>query len=105
MLDRYGLQKCKVKAIALSFLKEDLKPEHLDKVYGRLKSRETDETVYYAQEFKIACADKKYCKVLEFLRTDEYRIRNIFLKDMMVVQYSSISRLVTTCKEYFTSRE
>jgi hypothetical protein len=105
MLDRSGLQKCNVKAIALSFLKEDLKPEDLDKVYGRLKSRETDETVYYAQEFKIACADKKYCKVLEFLRTDEYRIRNIFLKDMMVVQYSSISRLVTTCKEYFTSRE
>jgi hypothetical protein len=84
MLDRYGLQKCNVKAIALPFLKEDLKPEDLDKVYGRLKSRETDETVYYAQEFKIACADKKYCKVLEFLRTDAYRIRNIFLKDIDV---------------------
>ena len=79
MLHRYGLQKCKVKAIALSLLKEQPKADELDKVYGRLKTKETDETVYYVQEFKIACADKEYSKVLEFLRTDEYKIRNIFL--------------------------
>ena len=33
MLDRYGLQKCKVKAVALSPRKEQ--PKDLDKVYGR----------------------------------------------------------------------
>jgi hypothetical protein len=38
MLYRFGLQKCKVKAIALSPLKEQPKAEDLDGVYGRLKS-------------------------------------------------------------------
>ena len=82
MLDRYGLHKCKVKAFALSPLKE--KRSELDKMYGRLKTKETDETVYYVQEFKVACADKEYSDVLKFLRTDEYKIRNIFLKDIDV---------------------
>ena len=82
MLDRYGLHKCKVKAVALSPLKE--KPSELDKVHGRLKTKETEETVYYVQEFKVACADKEYSDVLKFLRTDEYKIRNIFLKDIGV---------------------
>ena len=82
MLDRYGLHKCKVKAVALSLLKEQ--PSELDKVYGRPKTKETDETVYYVQEFKVTCADKEYSDVLKFLRTDEYKIRNIFLKDIDV---------------------
>ena len=82
MVDRYGLHKCKVKAVALSLLKEQ--PSELDKVYGRPKTKETDETVYYVQEFKVTCADKEYSDVLKFLRTDEYKIRNIFLKDIDV---------------------
>ena len=49
---------------------------------GRLKTKETDKTIYYVQEFKIACADKEYTDVPKFLRTDEYKIRNIFLKDI-----------------------
>ena len=57
MLDHYGLHKCKVKAVALSPLKEQLR--ELDEVYGRLKTKETNETVYYMQEFKVACADKE----------------------------------------------
>ena len=72
----------RVKAVALSLLKEQ--PSELDKEYGRLKTKETDETVYYVQEFKVACADKEYSDVLKFLRTDEYKIRNIFLKDIDV---------------------
>ena len=43
---RYGLQKCKVKAVASSPLKEELSADELDKVLGRLKSKETDKTVY-----------------------------------------------------------
>ena len=65
MLDRYGLHKCKVKAVALS----PLQPSELDEVYGRLKTKETNETVFYVQEFKVACADKEYSDVLKFLRT------------------------------------
>jgi hypothetical protein len=36
------------------------------------------------QEFKISCANEEYSNVLEFLRTDEYKIPNIFLKDIDV---------------------
>ena len=82
MLTGFGFGKCEVKAVALSPLKEQ--PSELDKVYGRLKTKETGETAYYMQEFKISCADEEYSNVLEFLRTDEYRIRNIFLKDIDV---------------------
>ena len=42
--------------------------------------------VLYVQEFRISCADEEYSTVLEFLRTDEYRIRNIFLKDIDVTK-------------------
>ena len=82
MLTGFGFGKWEVTAVALSPLNEQ--PKELDKVYGRLKTKETDETVYYMQEFKISCADEEYSKVLEFLRTDEYRIMNIFSKDIDV---------------------
>ena len=51
----------KSKAVALSPLNEE--PSELDKVYGRLKTKETDEIVYYVQEFKVAGADKEYSDV------------------------------------------
>ena len=82
LLKRHGLQKCKVKV--LSFLKEAVKPKDLEKVYGRCKSRETDKTVYYVQEFRVTCEDEDYSAVLEFLRTDEYKIRNILIKDIQL---------------------
>lgn len=84
MLTRCGLQKCKVKAISLSSLKKQPLEEELDKVYGRIKAKETGETKYHVQEFKIACADEQYSDVLAFLRSDEYKLRNIYLKDIDV---------------------
>ena len=53
-------------------------------MYGRFKSRETDKTVYYIQEFRVSCASEEYSAVLEFLRTDEYKIRNILIKDIQL---------------------
>ena len=82
LLKRHGLQKCKVKV--LSPLKEAVKPKDLEKVYGRCKSRETDKTVYYVQEFRVSCASEEYSAVLEFLRTDEYKIPNILIKDIQL---------------------
>ena len=82
LLKRHGLQKCKVKV--LSSLKEVVKPKDLEKVYDRCKSRETDKTVYYVQEFRVTCEDEDYSAVLEFLRTDEYKIRNILIKDIQL---------------------
>ena len=40
--------------------------------------------MYYMQEFKVAFTDEQYPKVLDVLRSDEYKIRNIFLKDIDV---------------------
>ena len=80
LLKGHGLQKCKVKV--LSSLKEVVKPKDLEKVYGRCKSRATDKTVYYVQEFRVTCADEHCPAVLEFLRIDEYKIRKILIKDI-----------------------
>ena len=89
MLSLHGLKNCKVKAVALSPLKVQPKLEKLEKVYGRIKAKETDNTLYYTQEFKIACADENYNDVLEFLRSGEYTLRNIFLKDIdLTMDYS-----------------
>ena len=48
------------------------------------KTKETEEIVYYIQEIRISCADEEYSHVLEFQRTDEYRVTNIFFKDIDV---------------------
>lgn len=85
MHNRFGLQKCRFEAVALPPVKEELKAEDLEKVYGRLTSKETDKIVYYVQEFKIAWADEEYTDVLELLRNDKYKIRNIFFKDIDVI--------------------
>ena len=61
-----------------------VKPKDLEKVYVRYKSRETDKTVYYIQEFRVSCASEEYSAVLEFLRTDECKIRNILIKDIQL---------------------
>jgi len=87
MLARNGLQKSKVKAVALSPLKEHLDEEKMELVYGRIKSKEKGETLYYTQEFKIACAFEKYYEV--FLHSDYYKLRSIFLKDIdITMDYS-----------------
>ena len=73
LLKRHGLQKCKV-------LKEVVKPQDLEKVYGRCKSRETVKTVYYIYK-NLELALQVFSAVLEFLKTDEYKTRNILIKD------------------------
>ena len=79
LIKYHGLQKCKVKIV--SPLKERVrsKPEDLEKVYGRVEFRETDTTMYYAQESHISCAEEEYAKVLQFSRSDELKIRNILV--------------------------
>ena len=94
MLKRYGLQKCEVKDVALSPLKEQPKANELDTVYGRLKTKETDEAGYYVQKFKISCADEKYSNVLELGLTST-RVRNIFLNDIDVtMDYSDKEEVI-----------
>ena len=43
--------------------------------------------MYYVQEFRVSCVSEDYSAVLEFLRTDEYKIRNILIKDIQLQVY------------------
>ena len=83
MLDRNGLEKCKVKAISLSSA-SDIPAEMLAKMPFRIDKKECDDTEYYFQDYKIACANGKYGSVLQFLQTQEYVERGLFLKDIDV---------------------
>ena len=83
MLDRNGLKKCKVKAISLSTA-SNIPAEMLAKMPFRIDKKECDDTEYYFQDYKIACTNVEYGSVLQFLRTQEYVERGLFLKDIDV---------------------
>ena len=83
MLERNGLEKCKVKAISLSNA-NDIPAEILTKMPFRIEDKECDSTKYYFQDYKIACANVDYETVLQFLWTKEYSERGLFLTDIDV---------------------
>ena len=83
LLERHGLEKCKVKAISLSNA-NDIPAEMLAIMPFRIDKKECDATEYYFQDYKIACANVEYRTVLQFLRTQEYVQRVLFLKDIDV---------------------
>ena len=83
MLERNGLEKCKVKAISLS-IANDIPAEMMAKMPFRINDKDCDATEYYFQDYKIACANVEYGSVLQFLRTKEYVQRGLFLKDIDV---------------------
>ena len=70
MLSRHSLRKCKVNTVALSPLKVQQSVTERNKVYGRVKFHETNETLYYAQEFV-----QMKTTLVEYTSS-----RNIFLK-------------------------
>ena len=81
MLDRNGLEKCKVKAISLSSA-TDIPAEMMANMPFRIQNKECVNTEYCFQEYKIACANVEYGRVVQFLRTQEYVKRGLFLKDI-----------------------
>ena len=89
LLTSHGLKTCIVTAVALSPMQNELNESELDKVYGRIPSKETNKTLYYTQQFKIACMDESYSNVLTFIRSSEYCSRKIYLKDIdITMDYS-----------------
>ena len=56
MLERNGLEKCKVKPISLSSA-TDIPAEMMAKMPFRINNKECDVTEYYFQDYKIACAN------------------------------------------------
>ena len=68
MLEKNGLEKCKVKAISLA-IANDIPAEMMAKMPFRIDDKECDATEYYYQDYKIACANVEFGSVLQFLRT------------------------------------
>ena len=66
MLDRNGLEKCKVKAISLSSA-SDIPEEMMANMPFRIQNKECDDTEYCFQDYKIVCANVEYGTVLQFL--------------------------------------
>ena len=54
----------------------------LAKMPLRIHNKECDDTKYCFQDYKIACANVEYGTVFQFLRTQEYVERGLFLKDI-----------------------
>ena len=82
LLKMHGLNKCNVKAITFSRLRDDVSAKHLEKTPD-LKS-EYQNVVYYAQDFKIATPNLDYDLVMDFIRSSCYNDYGYFLKDIDV---------------------
>ncbi len=84
LLDRSGLTKYKVKAIVFCNVKGTVTVDALEKMPFRNRDKETSDTAYYYQEYKISCADLDYQDVLQFLRKRAYNDCGLLLKDVDV---------------------
>ena len=109
LLDRNQLHKCQVKAIAFSKQKETPPQNVLEKMPYRNVDINSPNTVYFYQEYKVACSDEHYDDVLQFLRSKTYNERGLFLKDIDVtMDYSgSFNRddVVTSMVDNYGFRE
>ena len=86
LLEANGLEKCNVKAVVFS---ESLFPN--EKMIKNMPNRNEEKQAerYYIQEFKVACPNKDYSTVMNFLRSVDYNGYGIFLKDVDVtIDYS-----------------
>ena len=82
LLNARGLEKCDVKAITLTRLKETPQADILDKTPDLQLNIE--DVVYYAQDFKIATPNLGYELVMSFVRSRCYNDNGFFLKDVDV---------------------
>ncbi len=84
LLARSGLTKYKVKAIVFCNVNGTVTADALEKMPFRNRDKETSDTAYYYQEYKVSCADLEYEKVLQFLRKRDYNDCGLLLKDVDV---------------------
>ena len=78
-LNANGLEKCIVNGICFKEV-EILNKEMLHNMPDRNKNKEAK--IYYEQQFKIACPNVDYSKVMNFLRNVDYNGYGYFLKDV-----------------------
>ena len=81
LLNVNGLKNCQVKAIALCKT-ENPSLELLNAMPN--KNKDVHCSMYFVQQFKIACPNVDYFAVLEFLRSRKYETRGFILKDFDV---------------------
>jgi hypothetical protein len=77
-----GLMNCHVKAVGN--LHKTPKPNNLNTVVRRCIEKETADTKYFKQEFKVATANLFYEDVMNYLRVGSYKTYNLFLNDVDV---------------------
>ena len=81
ILSANGLEKCTVKAVGFG---EILLPNEKMRKNMPNRNEEKQEERYYIQEFKVACPNKDYSTVMNFLRSVDYNGYGFFLKDVDV---------------------
>ena len=78
-----GWENIRVKAVRYTPVKIKLSSKQKEKyLVCRDKEKESDETKYFWQEYKIECANVPLDKVLSFIAAKEYHTRQLFLKDI-----------------------
>ena len=82
LLDAHELQKCKVKAVAFTKLKRT--PTDAELARMSMRNPEKEAVIYYYQEYKVACPNIEYAKVMEFLRTADLATIGMIVKDVDV---------------------
>ena len=82
LLDVHELQKCIVKAVA--FTKLTRAPSDSELAIMPLRSPDKQANSYYYQDYKIACPNIEYAKVMEFLRTADLATIGMIVKDVDV---------------------
>ena len=82
LLDAYNLEKCIVKAVA--FTKLNRAPGDNELAQMPLRNPAKEANMYYYQEYKVACPNIEYTKVMEFLRTADLATIGMVVKDIDV---------------------
>ena len=81
LLTAHGLEKCIVKAIKFAKIAE---PSADMLEFMPNSDKDLESSLYFVQEFKIACPNVHYELVLEFIRNRRYNTCGFFLKDFDV---------------------
>ena len=84
LLKVHGLEKCEVKAIVFGRVHPQPHRDILERTPDLKMLNHTEDSIYYAQDFKIATPNLDYSEVMAFVRSSCYNDFGFFLKDVDV---------------------
>ena len=82
LLDAHDLEKCIVKAIAFTKLKNA--PTDIELARMPMRNPEKQAENYFYQEYKVACPNIEYGRVMDFIRTADFTSIGMVVKDIDV---------------------